>query len=676
MCRFTFTTLSLYVICHTYGSVLPDRHSTITLKQDLVSFSSSKLPKSNTEIEASPKFNMSGVVGAEYTPWRATNQLWWHNYSQYRSDVLREVKLMHNVLGFRSLRVFLHDMVWDADSETLKNNIHDFLDILDSENMSAGFVFFDDCWAHSGANLSITCIPKKGVHNGCWVAGPQDVKRTNVSRFEGYVSGIVSHFATDKRVAWWEIFNEPQGSAFSLSLRDAAFRWAKQQNPTAPVLSCWNDNNNTEVVDVHQYSDKWSNSPIFSNPAKGGLITEAGCRWYQQDKDHGSPLTLVNWLSTIRKGGPAVAPFVPGVMLSWEVMVGHSMTRWNWLAHEGSPEPAVPWCGSLYPDGTPVSYTEAAALRRYMGHEDDFLYLNTWLQPNVGAGEAYFTINEGQQWEGWTPKESPAAGALYEISVWAASGDGSIVVTAGGFNVTLSITTKPRTCSTTKYFGCPIEGKRPGWVLPTVVPITGTQRATMTNELCASLCKDANFKPFNFCGTERGGHYCMCGNSIDTKRYPLTGNCSIPCPGNKTEMCGGEPAPGGTGDAVSAYYMSCTGGDPSPNMHVAEGVAGGKVLATKNITDRLVGQGWNILRILAEPDRVRIWLNPNFADITGASVPPADLASPPHAPAPLIDVHAERSSSPTLCGLRAATLGGPWSLDYASVLPPVLFGSN
>jgi hypothetical protein len=45
----------------------------------------------------------------------------------------------------------------------------------------------------------------------------------------------------------------------------------------------------------------------------------------------------------------------------------------------------------LYPDGTPVSYTEAAAFRRYLGHGDDFLYLNTWLQPAVTAAENYFT---------------------------------------------------------------------------------------------------------------------------------------------------------------------------------------------------------------------------------------------------------------------------------------------
>lgn len=47
-------------------------------------------------------------------------------------------------------------------------NLADFLRILDGHNMTAGIVFFDDCWQHAGANLSQTCITKQGVHNGCW----------------------------------------------------------------------------------------------------------------------------------------------------------------------------------------------------------------------------------------------------------------------------------------------------------------------------------------------------------------------------------------------------------------------------------------------------------------------------------------------------------------------------
>ena len=59
---------------------------------------------------SSPKWNTSDFVGAEYTPWRAGSQLWWHNYSDYREEVVAEVASMQSVFGFTAVRVFLHDI--------------------------------------------------------------------------------------------------------------------------------------------------------------------------------------------------------------------------------------------------------------------------------------------------------------------------------------------------------------------------------------------------------------------------------------------------------------------------------------------------------------------------------------------------------------------------------------
>ena len=498
--------------------------------------------------------DMSKLVGAEYTPWRATSQLWWHNYTEHRPDVVREVKAMRAVLGFTSVRMFLHDMVFVDNATRLEANMDDFLAILAAENMTAGFVFFDDCWNHAGANLSVTCVPRQGIHNDCWFACPQDVERTSIAKFEPYVASIVKRFAKDERVAWWEIFNEPQkGSNFSMALRDAAFGWAKGQDPAAPILSCWDDNNDTEVVDTHEYSPPTDQSPVFSNPAKGGIVTEAGCRWYQSTHDYGAPLSWTTWLMNIQDGTDKTAPFAPGVMLSWEVMVGHSMTRYHWGLPVGTPEPAIPWCGSLYPDGSPVSYTEAAAIRRYTTGADDFYFLFVG-RGGGGASQPFLTVASGKTWTGWAPaKPTPAGGALYELTLFTEAGDGSVEVTAGGHKIALSITDTPRKCTTTGYLGCFKEGKRPGWILPTFPP--NQDRGVMTNEVCASLCKDASFSPFPNCGTERG-RLCMCG-TVNTTKWPVDEKlCRVPCPGNKSETCGGEPAPGGTGDAVSAYAMT------------------------------------------------------------------------------------------------------------------------
>ena len=61
---------------------------------------------------------------------------------------------------------------------------------------------------------------------------------------------------------------------------------------------------------------------------------------------------MMNWLQAMEDAG---APYSPGVMLSWTVIVGNDNTRWHWGSKEGTPEPAIPWCGLMWPDGLPVS---------------------------------------------------------------------------------------------------------------------------------------------------------------------------------------------------------------------------------------------------------------------------------------------------------------------------------
>ena len=104
---------------------------------------------------------------------------------------------------------------------------------------------------------------------------------------------------------------------------------------TQPVLSCWNDNADTDIVDVHHYDSDFAawTEAAASNPKKGSFFTEAGSRWYQGfAADSGSTLLVLNWLQALRvmhTRGQFTAP-VPGAMVSWELMVGNSNTRWHW----------------------------------------------------------------------------------------------------------------------------------------------------------------------------------------------------------------------------------------------------------------------------------------------------------------------------------------------------------
>ena len=320
----------------------------------------------------------------------------------------------------------------------------------------------------------------------CWVASPQDVARTSTSRFESYVRSVVRRFKHDTRVLWWETFNEPtiqhsDYSDFSFALRSEAYKWAKAEAPDAPVIACWDDGNYTDVVDHHTYSGDMADlkQKAIANPAKGGLVTESGCRWYRTyDRDAGSPLNVINLLTAMRAeraaGEPSV-PFVPGAMLAWELMVGNVNTRFQvrathrpsplaarvlcltplvlvsplqWKDRAGeTPEPPVPWCAHLYPDGSPVSYTEAAATREYLTGVSDFLFVDTFLPlaSNL-TNDVWRSLPVG---EAYAPTNAVVADGLVETLLWpdtntsvlrltlrAGAGEG---VSDGAFEIVLTV---------------------------------------------------------------------------------------------------------------------------------------------------------------------------------------------------------------------------------------------
>ena len=153
---------------------------------------------------ASARWNTADWIGSEYTPASAPgNSLWWHQYDEYEPSVQRELQAASK-WGLNTVRVFLHSMIFANDSTRLLNSMDRFLAISSKCGIKVGFVFFDDCWNHQGASLDTPCVPEKGKHNGCWMASPQDIERTDVDRFKAYVSTTVQHFRADSRVLWWE----------------------------------------------------------------------------------------------------------------------------------------------------------------------------------------------------------------------------------------------------------------------------------------------------------------------------------------------------------------------------------------------------------------------------------------------------------------------------------------
>ena len=103
-----------------------------------------------SEKKANDWYKQQGwLVGCDFLPSTAINQLeMWQPETFDTVTIDRELGWAEEI-GFNTLRVFLHDLVWENDSFGFKKRINTFLAIASSHHIKPLFVFFDDCCGFS-----------------------------------------------------------------------------------------------------------------------------------------------------------------------------------------------------------------------------------------------------------------------------------------------------------------------------------------------------------------------------------------------------------------------------------------------------------------------------------------------------------------------------------------------
>jgi len=227
------------------------------------------------------------LVGANYIPSTAINQLeMWQaeTFDPERIDI--ELGWAEG-LGMNTIRVFLHDLVWEQNPAGFQQRIDRFLAIAAKHNIRPMFVLFDSCW-DPNPRLGEQREPRAGVHNSGWVQSPGAKAlrdRRNYARLERYVKGVVGAFANDPRVLAWDLWNEPENQnsssygkqeprnkvALAAALLPGVFAWARSSAPTQPVTcGVWKGNwadaeslsrmqrialDSSDVISFHSYED-------------------------------------------------------------------------------------------------------------------------------------------------------------------------------------------------------------------------------------------------------------------------------------------------------------------------------------------------------------------------------------------------------------------------------------
>ena len=107
------------------------------------------------------------LVGANFLPSDAVNELeMWQGSSFDAKEIDRELGWAES-LGMNTMRVFLHNLVWEQDSAGFQHRIDQFLTIASAHHIRPIFVLFDSCW-DPDPSLGPQRPPIPGVHNSGW----------------------------------------------------------------------------------------------------------------------------------------------------------------------------------------------------------------------------------------------------------------------------------------------------------------------------------------------------------------------------------------------------------------------------------------------------------------------------------------------------------------------------
>lgn len=308
------------------------------------------------------------VMGCNYVPRTAVNQLEMWQADTFDVETIDEELGWAEALRLNSLRVFLHYLAWESDPEGFRKRVGRFLEVAEDHGMRVMFVLFDDCW-NQEPRAGPQDPPIPGVHNSRWAASPgrhRVLDRSFWPKLEAYVKDVVGFLASDDRVLAWDLYNEPGNAGMgerSLPLVEASFEWAREVGASQPLtVGLWADFSDamhrrfaelSDIITFHSYDPP----QIFEQKLKEAL-------------KHGRPVLCTEFLR--RQVGNTLAAILPiltrhraGWFL-WGLVAGKTQTYYDWSCTPETPCYAPPrvWQHDLlYPDGAPYDPGEAVLLR-------------------------------------------------------------------------------------------------------------------------------------------------------------------------------------------------------------------------------------------------------------------------------------------------------------------------
>jgi len=321
------------------------------------------------------------LVGMNYTPATAVNQLeMWQADTWNPKRIALELDWAQEA-GFNSARVYLHDLAWKQDRDGFLKRMDEFLAIASARGIRTMFAIFDSCW-NPDPKPGPQPAPRPGVHNSQWLQSPGQEIFLDDEKFaalEPYVVDVVTHFKDDPRIICWDVWNEPNNinAATYANMEEAekedlirkrlpaAFAWVRSANPSQPLTTCvWNGDYNdaanfssfnkfvldlSDVISYHGYVKMEEHRKIIA-----ALETL------------GRPILCTEYMA--RTAGSTFADNLP-------LLKEKGVDAYNWGFVAGKIQTHIPWTGFppgdetwhhdvLHFDGTPYSQEEWDFLKK------------------------------------------------------------------------------------------------------------------------------------------------------------------------------------------------------------------------------------------------------------------------------------------------------------------------
>ena len=330
------------------------------------------------------------LVGSNYIPRSAINELEMWQEATFNPQQIDQELGWAESLGMNTMRVFLHDLLWQQDAAGFRKRLDQFLAIAQRHHIRPILVLFDSCWDPM-PHLGPQHPPILGVHNSGWVQSPGaaalgDSKQ--VPRLKAYVQGVVAAFANDDRVLAWDVWNEPgadnMGSYAKEELKDKtarvlvllpqAFEWAREVHPTQPLTSgvCCVDTSpdGANLGEIEQIQLRESDVVTFHNYGWPEYFRRQ-IAWL---KKYNRPVICTEYMA--RSVGSTFDTILPIAKeekvgaINWGFVVGKTQTNLPWESWQHPyihNQPPVWFHEVLHPDGTPYRQAEVDLIRRLTG---------------------------------------------------------------------------------------------------------------------------------------------------------------------------------------------------------------------------------------------------------------------------------------------------------------------